>query len=163
MSKVTVSFEFDSLEDAFSALMSAPVPAPSPVLQVLTPATQGARAPQEPSTEKSEVEKKVRKARSDAGQPRGPYKKTAAEEAADSAKIPVQETTIAAEGQSAPPAAPEPTIEDVRAAMGVLNKKHGIEANMKQLAVFGVSKASELPKAKYAEFIAAVKKAAGVA
>lgn len=165
---IQLTFTFDSVESAAEFL-----------------ASQGARAPQaEPkSTRDVLVEdliatKKPRKPRADAGVPRGPYKTTGADAGATASSTPETTPQVgAAAGDPAPvespPAQPtaaasaptpaEPTLDDVKATMSVLSKKKNIDANIQLLAKFGVQKASALPTTKYAEFIAAAKKEAGVA
>jgi hypothetical protein len=127
-------------------------------------------------------DKKPRKPRSDAGQPRGPYKTNGADAGTTASSTPgttpeagagggdpvtpecPPATPTAAAPAPTPPAAPTvPTLDDVKAAMSKLSKAVNIDANIKMLAKFGVDRASALPEAKRAEFIAAVLKAAGVA
>lgn len=152
---ITVTFNFDSVEAAVEFLTSQGVQPP-----------QAAGTTPEPTRVDAEgnvVTKKPRQPRSDAGKPRGAYTKKVetaaeapAEAAAESPKPQAEQPTAAATA----PAPKEPTLDDVKAAMAVLNKAKGIDANIQQLAKFGVQKASSLPKAKYAEFIATVLKAA---
>lgn len=157
---VTVTFTFDTIEEAMAHF--AP---PKVVMQEIKVEAREFERP-EPAPEQSDTPaaaespqpgKKPRKPRSDAGQPRGPYKTTEKSEA------PAAPATVPAEKSAAPEAAgqaAEPTIADVRAAMEVLSKKRGIEANMKALRDYGVQRVSELPAAKYGEFIAKIKEAA---
>jgi hypothetical protein len=176
--KITITREFDSVEEAVEFLQPhmtdvVVVERPMPLKASELPEQAGGTPP-------ATTEKKPRKPRSDAGQPRGPYKTKEAESAAAptadgqaSAKPALTDNALASgeTGSSAAaapaPAAPERpvelTIDDLKAAMTVLSKKHGIEANMKLLAQFGTEKVSLLPKEKYAAFHAAVKNAAGVA
>lgn len=138
-----------------------------------------------PPVETAEQPKRTRKPRSDAGQARGPYKNTAtpdgngaaapvaeapvtagAANVAPSAAVPtvatVQETTIAADGQHVPPAAPvaAPTEAEARAALKRINETKGLgmEACMGQLRSFNIEKISALPKEDYAQFIASCDK-----
>ena len=160
---IQLTFTFDSVESAAEFL-----------------ASQGARAPQaEPkSTRDVLVEdlvatKKPRKSRADAGVPRGPYKKSDEPAATTATEVAGGETgavdkkadqpVVAADPVPVQSAPKELTLDDVKAAMSVLSKKKNIDANIQLLAKFGVQKASSLPPAKYAEFIAAAKKEAGVA
>lgn len=156
--KITIIREFDSVEEAVEFLQ--PYVPPVQQIKIDLPVRESELPETVPAPEK-----KPRKPRSDAGQPRGPYKPR--EETA----APAQTVPDAAPAQSAAPAAAAPapaapkelTIDDLKAAMTVLSKKHGIEANMKLLAQFGTEKVSALPKDKYAAFHEAVQKAAGVA
>lgn len=173
MSKITLTLTFDSLEEAIEYL----APAQPPVTITATPLGAFERPNAQPQTEK-----KPRKPRADAGVPRGPYKDKAAEAPAETAApagpeaSPVvqnaPDTGVPAAAVPAPletqvkteaTAPKEPTLDDVKAAMSVLSKKKNIDANIQLLAKFGVQKASALPTARYAEFIAAAKKEAGVA
>lgn len=166
MKKVTVVLEFDSVEAAVAYLQPPVIVSSSlPALPAVGPVIGESELP-EPTP--PATEKKARKPRSDAGQPRGPYKPRD-----ESPAAPVPSEQHPATPQEAPgnapataPAAAAPskelTIDDLKAAMTVLGKKHGIEANMKQLKEFGVEKVSVLPKEKYAAFHEAVRKAAGV-
>lgn len=112
-----------------------------------------------------QAEKKVRKPRSDAGQPRGPYKKdepaapaTRPADAPESSPAPAPMAAVPAEQP-----AKELTIDDLKAAMTILAKKKNIEANMAVLRRFGVGQVSKLPVDKYPAFLAAVKAAAEAA
>jgi hypothetical protein len=180
MPKVTVTLAFDSLDEAFEALMlqqttNIIVPLPDPVP---TPLGASERPDVQPTPATG---KKPRQPRSDAGQPRGPYKKSA------DAGNPASSTPgtspgadagggdpVTPEGSSTQPtaAAPAPspaaapkelTVDDLKAAMTVLAKKKNIEANMAVLRKFGVGQVSKLPKEHYTAFLAAVNAAAGVA
>jgi hypothetical protein len=188
-SQVMVEGEFDTPADALAFLDEVAGTLRPAVVHVNLPEL-GKTNPDVPLAEPVAAAvgpvKKLRKPRSDAGQPRGPYKTTTTGEPAASEPLsaagdsvpaasaapatptkpaaPGNEQTQAATtvvpGAHPSPAAAELTVVDVRAAMEVLNKKRGIEANMKVLAQFKVQRASELPKEKYAEFIAATHKAA---
>lgn len=185
MPKVTVTIAYDSLEEAFADLMPQPqmnveIRIPDDSLGAnVRPDVQPTLAERTETTDSETPEpvvKKARKPRADAGKPRGPYKEKAAEAPADVAATAATEVAGGASdavGQKAdqtavaatpaPAAQKEPTLDDVKAAMSVLSKKVNIDANIKLLAQFGVDRSSLLPKVKYAEFIAAALKAAGVA
>jgi hypothetical protein len=51
------------------------------------------------------------------------------------------------------------TIEDAKAALAGVNKKHGMDGVKKVVALFGVDRVSKIPEDKFAEFIAACDKA----
>jgi hypothetical protein len=148
---LTVTFQFKTVEAAVDFLRAVDGPKPEQVVVVKLPDPQ--------------PERKERKPRSDAGQPRGPYKRGKEESPAEAA-APATQTPAAAdtppaaaapEAAAAPaeqPAASDPTLADVRAAM----TGRATEKNIALLAKFGYAKSSELPPAKYAEFIAACKR-----
>lgn len=132
--KTTLSFEFANLEAAQEFL--AAVNGRDKAEIVIT----------------TDEPKKERKARSDAGQPRGPYKKR--EDSPAEAAAPATQTP-AATPPAAPAAAPAAlTLADVRAAM----TGRSTEKNIGLLKKFGYAKSSDLPQEKYADFIAAAKR-----
>lgn len=185
--KVTVTKEFASPEEAATWLrifggapaVSADIP---PVVAGEQPAPTSPAAP-------ATTEKPKRKPRSDAGQPRGPYKLTPeeqeralkaaeankeddavrqrlqderdaaakpAESAAPAASKPSATSAQAPEVASTPAAAAaDPTMEDARTALGLINSEPGMgmPACMAHLADFGVNRISALPKEKFADFI----------
>jgi hypothetical protein len=155
--KITITEEFKDVNEAH-AFLERVFGGPPMVTQNISGLQQ------EPVAAATEPVKKLRKPRSDAGQPRGPYKTTGEPAASE----PDTGATSVVTPSAAPATPTTPavtaaqavlTVADVRAAMEVLNKKRGIEANMKLLAKFGVQRASDLPKEKYAEFIDAARKA----
>jgi hypothetical protein len=121
------------------------------------------------------AEKKPRKPRNDAGKPRGPYKTNGGPASSnpgvpESALAPtpqpaepVSPTNTAGavpEGQS--PAAggsPAPTLDDVRAALALINKTPGMgmPAVMLHLQDFNTNRASLLKPEQYAAFVASAK------
>jgi hypothetical protein len=172
--KITITREFTTASEAmeFLARVQGPSPAPAqpePLAQPHVAVEQG-----QPPTAK-----KARKGRSDAGQPRGPYKTTgaAAPETAGASQ-PTTPGTTASTAASAPaaasttpaapakssaveppqaasaPAAAELTEADVRATLGLLNSAPGggVGACLKAIKDFGYERVSAMPKEKYAEF-----------
>lgn len=152
---INVTFQFDSIEAAQDFLDDVKI----------GDAAQGRRRPQvETFTAAADAApRKERKPRSDAGQPRGPYKRKdeLPVEAAAPATVPAETPPAAPEAAApvaeAPQSDPTPTalaLADVRAAM----TGRSTEKNIALLKKFGYAKSSDLPQAKYAEFIAACKR-----
>jgi hypothetical protein len=142
---IQITFKFDSVDEA----------------QTFLDEVQGRQRPQADATADPVPEKKERKARSDAGQPRGPYKRKESDsplpsEAAAPATQTPAETPPAAPvaAATAAPATAALTIADVRAAM----TGRPTDKNIKLLNKFGYMKSSELPQEKFADFIAACKR-----
>lgn len=159
--KISISHEFDNIEDAVAFLTGHAQPIVMIDETKLDPATFDAQ-PGVPKT---------RKPRSDAGKPRGKYKtqgprgpqvEPSAAPAADGQASATPSgaaltDNALASGETGSPAAAEPTLDDVKAALLPVGRKHGIEANFKLLGEFGVNQLSKLPAEKYGEFIKAAK------
>lgn len=147
MKAIQLSFNFDNIQEAQEFLGKLGVsadPKSDPLKEVKALAEKY-----------NEETKKERKPRSDAGQPRGPYKKREQEEVVEEAAAPTPVATPPAAPEAAAPAAPAAlTIADVRAAM----TGRTTEKNIALLKKFGYAKSSELPQEKYADFIAAAKR-----
>jgi hypothetical protein len=123
--------------------------------------------PFQPAAPAVSGEKPPRKPRSDAGKPRGAYKKSdnveLAEQLREQKNAAAPEQAITPAPESAVPAAAAPaatgalTIEDARAALDRINKTAalGMAGCIAHLNSFGYARVSDLPKDKYAEFIAA--------
>ena len=183
--KATLTLEFDNAAalHAFVDRMrskDAPMPgafipanvlgAPRPVANEPVPVqTQGAGSD------------KTRKPRSDAGKPRGPYKKgeettgeatgsdaTSVAQTAPNTDASPSPTTSAAPTPSTasavsdaakptPSDAAEPTLDDAKAALGRIKDTKGLGTPtcIGHLQSYGVNRISDLPKEKYAEFIQA--------
>jgi hypothetical protein len=167
--KIIISREFDTIEAALEFLQS-----------------HGGRTPQQSSPQlgldllpgqivrPQEDIVRVYKVRSDKGQKRGPYRKrqNTVAEAPIVTPNPVSEPVVVdapknneeRSGQQVAPVSgsiPDAplSINDVKAHMSKLSRKHGPDANMKLLADFGVPALSQLSPEKYADFVAAVKAA----
>ena len=153
--KPSLTVQFDSLEEMQEFLEA--VNGLKTEIKMVTLPTTDATAPL-PTPEG----KKERKPRSDAGQPRGPYKRkeeTQSPAQGDEAAAPATQTPVATPPTAPAAAAPEApkgelTITDVRAAM----TGRSTEKNIALLKKFGAMKSSDLPTAKYADFIAACKR-----
>jgi len=173
--KITITREFTTAGEAMEFLARVQGPSPAPAQP--EPLTQ----PQTVDNAQSQpVAKKPRKGRSDAGQPRGPYKTTGAAApetagasqpttpgitASTAASAPAAaSTTPAAPAKSSAveppqaaqaPAAADWTLETVRAEMAKLHAlpNKGTTACLAALKHFGTARISDLPKEKYAEFI----------
>lgn len=173
--KITITREFTTASEAmeFLARVQGPSPAPAqpePLAQPHVAVEQG-----QPPTAK-----KARKGRSDAGQPRGPYKTTgaAAPETAGASQpttpgitastagsapaaasttpaAPAKSSAVEPPQAASAPAAADWTLETVRAEMAKLHAlpNKGTTACLAALKHFGTARISDLPKEKYAEFI----------
>lgn len=135
---IQLSFTFDSIEAAQEFL-------------------EAVNGPKVITTDAPPVER-VRKPRSDAGQPRGPYKRR--EESPVQTAAPTQTPAATPPAPSAPEAAAPATAPTVLTLVHVREAMTGrpTEKNIALLKKFGYSKSSDLPPAKYAEFIAACKR-----
>ena len=180
--KITITREFTTASEAMEFLARVQGPSPAPdaapngfaVPPRLTPLSTITEPPDQPAV------KKPRKGRSDAGQPRGPYKTTGAaapetacasqpttqgRTASTVASAPAAASTIpAAPAKSSAveppqaasaPAAADWTLETVRAEMAKLHAlpNKGTTACLAALKHFGTARISDLPKEKYAEFV----------
>ena len=164
--KITITQDFGTVEEAVAFLGRTLAP--------LAVAEVGSVAVRLEPTSSSDVinstEKKPRKGRSDAGQPRGPYKTAGgAGDPPAGATGPAPQgllpsTSSAAPAKSSavepPQATPAPeaadlTLEVVRAEMAKLHAlpNKGTTACLAALKHFGVARISDLPKEKYAEFV----------
>ena len=177
---VTVTFTFNSIEEAIEALApprAAPRQVPIEIPRHTGSAESPAAEPEQP---------RKRKPRSDAGQPRGPYKTTTTGEPAASepgatatsvATTPAAPATptnpAAPTGSEASPAASTPpsagtsaaagtalTEADARAALKVVSDTPGLgmQTCLGALHSFGVDRITKLPKEEYANFIAKCRK-----
>jgi hypothetical protein len=184
--KVTVTKEFGSPEEA-AAWLRIFSPAPVEISTPLSPFTMIGPGLVEsvlgtgkalPGTTPPVVttDKKPRKPRNDAGKPRGPYKTnggpaasepgTAGDSASTVPAAPVSPTNAAApaagaqpESEKTAPAAAAPTLDDVRAALALINKTPGMgmPAVMLHLQDFNTNRASLLKPEQYAAFVASAK------
>lgn len=142
---ITVSFQFENVDAAAAFLRAVDGP-----------------KPQQLPLSEAQGEKRERKPRSDAGQPRGPYKRreetptdgAPVVEAAAPATVPAETPPAAPEAAAIPVPAAELSIADVRAAM----TGRSTEKNIALLKKFGYAKSSDLPQPQYAAFIAACKR-----
>jgi len=170
--KITITQEFDNADDAYGFM--ARLLGPGTV--TMNPVGVSGAAPQS-----EQPERKPRKPRSDAGQPRGPNSRTTGQQAPGASATPTKDAK--AEGAGAPSgdaggvskpteptgsapvpsaapsaAASEITLDQVRAKLHQLHamKGQGVEASLAALQTFKVMRVSDLPKEKYAEFMAHV-------
>ena len=181
--KITITQDFDTPKDALAFLARVQGPSPASVALPLAAAAPGVVGQPGPAVQQQTEQpaaKKPRKGRSDAGQPRGPYKTTgaAAPETAGASQPTTPGTTASTAGSapaaasttSAAPAkssAVEPpqaasapttadwTLETVRAEMAKLHAlpNKGTTACLAALKHFGTARISDLPKERYAEFV----------
>lgn len=156
MAKVNIEFDpFDArdYDQALVTLAAIKAGVDKATTKVLTPA--------EPIAAVGETLRVMkRKARADAGKPRGPNKRTT--ETAAPALTPVATTeqpaveAVAAEQAPIPAASTAPSLEDARAALKrvVDDQNRGAAAGMANLKAFGVTRVGDLPEDRRAAFIA---------
>jgi hypothetical protein len=147
---LTLTFQFETVDAALEFLQGRQ----RPQVVVNVPDTT-LREVQALAEKHNEEQRKERKPRSDAGLPRGPYKRKEElpAEAATTATVPAETPPVAPE-VAASTAVVELTIANVRAAM----TGRSTEKNIALLKKFGYDKSSALPPAKFADFIAACKR-----
>lgn len=171
--KITISQDFNSVEAAEEFLARRfGQPFSSAVAPVKNPPVEASQAAQAPVAAAPLIPNRARKPRSDAGQARGPYKPRdsvsapvppEAEPGAPSAPVGMAVTAPTAPPAAASAAAPQAgspgeasdlTVEALRETLGRLQKTpgKGVEACLAAIKQFGVTRISDLPKERYAEF-----------
>ena len=169
--KITITQDFDTPKDALAFLARVQGPSPAPVAPPAAAVAVSAPEPVDPNA------KKPRKGRSDAGQPRGPYKTTTGGPAASEpgqtgsnsvptpmpaapvsptqSAVPAKSSAVEPPQAASAPAAADWTLETVRAEMAKLHAlpNKGTTACLAALKHFGTARISDLPKEKYAEFV----------